>query len=270
MTSGRHAAGIVATRRSTELLALWHRYEASHDRSDRNDLIVALLPTIRRAVDSDVHGLGSCVDPDDLMSVAVLAVIQVIDRYDPTRSALRSFVWSRVLHALLDEARRQDWASRSVRSLARRLDRADWTLTARLGRRPSNAEIAGELGWSTGAVIDARDRALLAGVVSLDQPIAGTDGDGTMSLIDTIAGSRVEDCPVAHLMKAAERDAVLEAIDRLPGRHRAVLSMLDVQGWAPACVGEFFGVSRSRVSQMHADARERLRWLLIGPPRRAA
>jgi Sigma-70 region 3 len=57
-----------------------------------------------------------------------------------------------------DELRDSDWASRSVRSRARRLQQAGEELTGRLGRVPTQAELAAELGTDAQAVHRLVDR----------------------------------------------------------------------------------------------------------------
>ena len=59
---------------------------------------------------------------------------------------------TRIRGALLDELRDSDWASRSVRSRARRLRQAGEELTGRLGRAPTEAELAAELDTDVRAV----------------------------------------------------------------------------------------------------------------------
>ena len=78
---------------------------------------------------------------------------QAARSWDPGRGAsFERHAATRIRGALLDELRDSDWASRSVRSRARRLQQAGEELTGRLGRTPTQAELAAGLGTDAQAV----------------------------------------------------------------------------------------------------------------------
>jgi RNA polymerase sigma factor for flagellar operon FliA len=77
----------------------------------------------------------------------MLGLAQAARSWDPDRGAsFEHHATTRIRGALLDELRGADWASRSVRSKARRMLRARDDLTLRLGRTPTTAEVAAQLG----------------------------------------------------------------------------------------------------------------------------
>ena len=75
--------------------------------------------------------------------------MEAIDRFDPAKGAsFEQYAWTRVAGALVDELRRQDWASRSVRRSGRRIERARDSFSARHGLPPTEEQLARELGMS--------------------------------------------------------------------------------------------------------------------------
>src|SRR5690242_21408908 len=71
------------------------------------------------------------VHRDDLASAGYTALVTAAKAFDPERGVpFGRFAATRVRGALLDELRGLDWASRSVRTRARRADQARPELTA--------------------------------------------------------------------------------------------------------------------------------------------
>src|SRR3954466_12654741 len=115
------------------------------------------------------------VHRDDLASAGYAALVTAAQAFDPQRGIpFGKFAAVRVRGALLDELRSADWASRSVRSRARRADVARQELTAKLGRTPTATELA-ELpraGVSELATVD--DDVQRAPILSLQGFTSGT------------------------------------------------------------------------------------------------
>ena len=64
--------------------------------------------------------------------------MEAIDRFDPAKGAsFEQYAWTRVSGALVDELRKQDWASSSVRRAGRRIERARDSFYARHGTMPT-------------------------------------------------------------------------------------------------------------------------------------
>ena len=124
------------------------------DRHTSEDALVrAHLHLANQAVGELARRLPSHVNRDDLSSAAMLGLAQAARSWDPDRGAsFERHAATRIRGALLDELRDSDWASRSVRSRARRLQQAGEELTGRLGRVPTPAELATELGADPQAV----------------------------------------------------------------------------------------------------------------------
>ena len=122
-------------------------------RASEDELVRAHLHLAGRAGGEPPRRLPSHVNRDDLSWAAVLGLAQAARSWDPGRGAsFERHAATRIRGALLDELRDSDWASRSVRSRARRLQQAGEELTGRLGRTPTQAELAAGLGTDAQAV----------------------------------------------------------------------------------------------------------------------
>jgi len=143
-----------------------------------DDLVREHLPMTSRAVNELSRRLPAHVHRDDLLSAAMLGLAQAARSWDPERGAsFERHAATRIRGALLDELRGSDWASRSVRSRARRMARASDELTMRLGRAPTATEVAAELGIDTAAVHRLTDDLHRATVVNYESIVAEGDAD---------------------------------------------------------------------------------------------
>lgn len=137
----------------------------------------------------------------------------------------------------------------------RRHNRAREDLSARLGREPTDAEVAQRLGWSAQRVAEAW--AATPDAVSLDRP--GVSDDGSFSLGNVVADESVPD-ENEQVLREPERAALAKAVGRLPVRHRRVLfARHGLDGGEPATLARLadeFGISRERVRQMQMEAQE--------------
>ena len=101
-----------------------------------------------KAIAIRVHeSLPVHVDLDDLVHAGVLGLFDAASKYNPDKKVVfQSYAKHRVKGAILDSLRQLDWASRDLRKRQKQLDSVTHDLMTRLGRTPTEAEIAENLG----------------------------------------------------------------------------------------------------------------------------
>jgi RNA polymerase sigma-70 factor (ECF subfamily) len=104
---------------------------------------------------------------------------------------------------------------------------------------------------------------IAAGEASGDDPGASPDQffeSGRWAGMWSTAVSRWEDLPEERLVSSELRTALLEAIDALPRMQRAVITLRDVEGWAPEDVCDYLGLAdgNQRILLHRARAAARL------------
>jgi RNA polymerase sigma factor for flagellar operon FliA len=190
--------------------------------------------------------LPAHVSREDLVSAGMAALATAAKSFNPDRGTpFGSFATARIRGALLDELRGLDWASRSVRSRARRVDTANQQLTATLGRTPTQTELAETLGVAVGELKSTADDVQRAVVLSLQGFAAGTAED---MVPERTPGPE-------DLILHRERIGYLHhAIDALPERLRHVVTAYFFDERPMTDIATELGVTESRVSQLRAEA----------------
>ena len=249
---------------------LWLEYRRTGDQKLRDRLILTYAPLVKYVAGRLGSGLPAHVDEGDLVSYGLLGLIGAIERFDPERDIkFETYAISRVKGAIIDELRALDWVPRSVRSRAREIERAVGELESKLGRAPNDEEIAKKVGITTEELEDSLTEISRTSIAALDELWTVSDGGDQISLIDTIEDDTGPD-PQTALSATELREAIGEAIARLPEREKLVVTLYYYEELTLREIGEVLGVTESRVSQLHTKAVLRLKSRLAGTPARAA
>src|SRR4029450_6920271 len=230
-----------------ETAALWQEFRKSRDKAVRDRLILTYAPLVKYVAGRLGSGLPAHVDEGDLVSSGLLGLIGAIERYDPDRDVkFETYAITRIKGAIIDELRAMDWVPRSGRARARAIERAIVALEAKLHRAPTDEEIAGKLGITTDELDDSLTDISRSSIAALDELWTGSSGGGEqVSLVDTI-----EDTSGPHPAQALDqtelREALGEAIARLPEREKLVITLYYYEELTLREIGEGLGVTGAR------------------------
>ena len=235
--------------------SLWARYTKKPTRELRDQLIVHYSPLVKYVGSRVAAGLPQNVEQADLVSYGIFGLIDAIDKFDPERGyKFESYAISRIKGAMLDELRSMDWVPRSVRTKAKRIEQANAKLEAKLGRAPSDEELADALDVTTEELDGMLAKISFVGVVALDEMLSGGD---SMTLGDTIPDSGAG--PVGSFEVEEMRQLLAESINNMTEREKIVLTLYYYEGLTLADIGDVLGVTESRVCQIHTKSVLRLR-----------
>lgn len=239
----------------------WQEYVKTRSPRLREEIIRDYAILARRAVERLQISPWGCVSTEDLVSHAVIGLINAVDRYDPDMGTpFEGFAMPRIRGAILDALRRLDWAPRSVRAEENRLRRAYGHLEAILGRTPTDDEVARELGVETSELEHLVSEISRSSVVSLDDLVAGMEESTSRG--DRVPASSKLD-PYGKQEKQEARKHLVEAIEALPEREKLVVSLYYEKELTLKEIGRVLGVTEQRVSQIHTKAMLRLSHKLI-------
>jgi RNA polymerase sigma factor for flagellar operon FliA len=193
------------------------------------------------------------VDRDDLARAGALGLVEAARRYDESRGVpFNRFAAQRIRGAIIDAVRAADWAPRSVRLLARRLDAAEHELFTRLGRAPSAAETAAALGMSREDLDTLRERLFRSVVLAFEHMAVDSD-DEELTLLDVIEDRTMVE-PSVQLEDRELHAYLRDAVALLPERHRLVVVGYFLEERTSEDLARFLGVTESRISQMRSEA----------------
>jgi RNA polymerase sigma factor for flagellar operon FliA len=198
------------------------------------------------------------VDRDELARAGALGLVEAARRFDETKGVpFERFAAQRIRGAIIDAVRAADWAPRSVRALARRLDSTEQELASRLGRVPSMSEMADALEMTKAELNRLQDRLFRSVVLAFEHLVADSTEE-ELTLIDVLADQRVLE-PASELEQRELHSYLRDAITLLPERQRLVIVGYFLQEKTSQELARFLGVTESRVSQMRTEALESLK-----------
>lgn len=236
-----------------ETLEAFREYRRTGDQRLRNDLIERHLDLARREA-MRFAGRGEPVD--DLLQVARLGVLKAVQRYDPTMGVpFSAYARPTVAGELRRHFRDATWSvhvPRGLKDLHSGLGRASSSLAGRLGRQPTAAELATELGATVDEVLEALELRSAYRPTSINAPV---DADGT-----------TPDPPAANesdgIDPAIDSMMVRELLGHLDGRERMIVYLRYFGQLSQSEIAERVGISQVHVSRLLRSSVAALRAVL--------
>ena len=219
----------------------------TEQRQREDDLVRRHLPLVGYAVAEMVNKVPRHVSRADLESAGMEGLAQAARSYDLARGiAFDRYASNRIRGALLDELRRRDWASRSVRSRARKVTAASDELTARLGHLVVGGPPAEAANLDARIVRSVHDDVFRASVLNFEALRTSPDGTSAMPAD--------HETPDVVLVERERRAYLLDAVSSLPERLRHVVIGYFFEERPMQELADELGVTESRISQMRAEA----------------
>jgi RNA polymerase sigma factor FliA len=226
--------------------------------TDKEALVRAHLPLVKRIAYHLMSRLPASVEVDDLIQAGLIGLLDAVDRFNDDQGAqFETYATQRVRGAMLDELREADWASRTMRKASRQIENAISALQQRLQRPPSETEIAGELGLNINDYFELLNGTRGAQLVYYEDLYASDNDDFLERFVDELATG-----PFEMISDQKFKKALTQAVVELPDREKMLMGMYYEQDMNFKEIGAVFGVSESRICQLHGQAIARLRGFL--------
>ncbi len=228
------------------------------DKQRRDELIVKYCPFVKNIVLRMATKFPiDRADIDDLVNVGIIGLMGAVEKYDAKRNVqFETFAYLRIKGAVLDELRKRDWASRSVRTKDSTIEKALLELQKELGRQPDEDEIATHLGVSLEEyhelLGDARGVSILS---AEDLPPDYLEKHTSAEVLESLQDNN----PLRNLLGRELMAGLKNSIEALPEKERLVLSLYYYEELTMKEVGRVMELTESRVCQLHAQAVLRLR-----------
>ncbi|WP_353353622.1 sigma-70 family RNA polymerase sigma factor [Intrasporangium sp. DVR] len=230
--------------RTRELIATVLSSSNAHERRAALDEAARLHMPLARALARRYAGRG--LEFEDLEQVAFLALLKAVHRFDlEQETEFGAYATPTITGELRRHFRDHGWLVRPPRELQERrqlVAAAQGRLTQRLGREPSEAELAEDLGLRVDQVREALVAAENLRPASLD--VTADDAGPTTDRPRRHTARRD-----THEPPADDVIVVRLAISRLPARERAMVALRFDTGLSQAEIAEAMGLSPMQVSR---------------------
>jgi RNA polymerase sigma factor for flagellar operon FliA len=234
---------------------IWEEFKKCPTQELRNRLVEMYLPLVKYNGERIWARLPEGVELDDLISAGVFGLMDAIDAFDLSRGVkFETYCVPRIRGAMLDELRTMDWVPRLVRSKASKLNEAVKTLEAKLGRQPTDHELAAHMTISVPELEKLMIDANAVNLISLNKKWYETDSYKDVREIDILEDKKGED-PTRRIQKNDLMRLVTKGLNR---NERLIIILYYYEELTMKEIGATLDLSESRVSQMHSSIVQRL------------
>jgi RNA polymerase sigma factor for flagellar operon FliA len=225
-------------------------------KADKNQLLNEHAPLVKKLAHQMKAKLPSSVEVDDLIQAGMIGLLDAVNRYEEEHGAqFETYAVQRIRGAMLDELRSSDWMPRGMRQNMRKVEEAMNSLQQRLGRSPSESEVAKQLKLT---LVQYQEMLADGGGHQLVYYEDFHDSESNEHFLDRYCVDNSSD-PLQALMNSGFRAAVIDAINALPEREKILMGLYYEQELNLKEIGAVMNVSESRVCQLHSQAIARMR-----------
>jgi len=220
----------------------------------RDELILEYAPLVKQIVDRMALRLPPNISKDELISGGIMGLFDALNKFDPNKGTqFKTYASLRIKGAILDELRKMDWVSRSVRRDIHKIEGARRSLELSLGREPDDSEIAKEMGIDINAYHRMTKRAQGAGLFSLDRVMPG----GFVSKFKRQTSDAPS--PFDEIEKKEIKKIIGQALSKFSEKEQLVMSLYYYDELTLKEIAKILDLTESRISQIHSKAIIKLR-----------
>ena len=241
---------------SEDVVQTWLDFKEDTSQEElRNQLMERYFSLVRYHAERVWSRLPEGVELDDLISAGTFGLMDAIEAYDLYRGVkFETYCVPRIRGAMLDELRSMDWVPRLVRSKATKLTAATSRMTDKLGRAPTEIELAEHMELTVPELEKMMRDANAVSLISLNKKWYQTDSEKDVSEIDILDDKKGED-PTQRGQKYDLLRLVTKGLSR---NERLIIILYYYEEMTMKEIGATLDLSESRVSQMHSSLVHRL------------
>ena len=225
---------------------------------DRTTLIKDHLYLVDILTGRMVTQVPAFMNRDDMRSAGMMGLIDAANKFKPEKKILfKTFAEYRIRGSILDEMRKLDWFSRSLREKQTSISRCMADLEMKLGRCPDELEMANRMEISLEQYQKMLGQVSHLGCVSLNKTLDHSDSG--RSFQDALIDNHKSASPVNILEDHELSKAIALILEELSEKERIVISLYYYEELTQKEIAEVIEVSEGRVSQLHSQALMKLK-----------
>ncbi|OEU50596.1 MAG: RNA polymerase subunit sigma [Desulfobulbaceae bacterium S5133MH15] len=228
-------------------------YDQNLHNDDRSQLIRDNIYLVDILVGRMVTQVPSFMNKDDMKSAGMVGLLDASNKFDPSKNILfKTFAEYRIRGAILDEMRKLDWFSRSLRDKQNKITKTIAKLELELGRDPEEQEVAKSMDLSLDDYRSMLAQVGHLGCVSLNETLDHSS-EGR-SFLETLADQRSSTIPGKRIEDQELTETIAGILAQLTEKERLVISLYYYEELTQKEISEILEVSEGRVSQLHSQA----------------
>jgi len=221
-------------------------YRKTRDLNLRNHLVEKYMGIVKYVCVALRGAFAKYGDFDDLVNEGAIALISAIETFDPTRGAkFETYANLKIRGAVIDYVRKQDWIPRQVRKFSKDLDDAYNELYTKLGRTPTDDELAEYFGVTK---------------EKLTKAMSNVAGSVTLSFEELLYEDNIKDfgdtgSPIGKEIFDSElKNVIAAALETLKPKAKQVVSLYYFERLKFSEIAGVLGVTEGRICQIHSEA----------------
>jgi len=237
------------TKEADEIKEIWLQYKRNPDSETKEKLIIHYLPLVKYVVNRLPVAILPSVSVDDLISSGVVGLIKALEGFDLERGVkFQTYAIRRIQGAIIDELRSLDWLPRSLRKKVHLLEKTYLSLQDKLGRPPTNEELAKSMDIKQGELHQLLIEKVYFSPRSLDEK----ENNSHKSLAELLSSEAKN--PFCIVEERERKNILREVISELSEQEKTVIILYYYDELTLKEIGEVLGLSESRISQIHSKA----------------
>ncbi len=229
---------------------MYQKHQLSEDKSK---LIRDHLELVDIIVGRMTTQVPAFMNRDDMRSAGMMGLIDAANKFDASKNILfKTFAEYRIRGSIYDEMRKLDWFSRTLRDKQNRLSKTMAMVENRLGRPPSEEEMAEHMQISLEEYQNMLTEVSHLGCVSLHEALDNS-GEGRQ-FIDSLKDNSKNSSPVDIFENHELTATIADILEKIPEKERLVISLYYYEELTQKEIAEVLGVSEGRISQLHSQA----------------
>ncbi len=229
------------------------QYPGNTFNDDKSKLISDHLYLVDILVGRMVTQVPAFMNRDDMHSAGLLGLLDAANKFDPSKNILfKTFAEYRIRGSILDEMRKLDWFSRSLRDKHNKIGKTITSLELKLGRDPEETEVAKAMDMSLDDYQRMLGQVSHLGCVSLNETL--DQSNQGRSFIEVLVDKRKGSSPSDRLENSELTKMFADVIKTLSKKEQVVISLYYYEELTQKEISEVLDLSEGRVSQLHSQA----------------
>lgn len=232
---------------------MFRKYAETKDITIRNKIVEENLYMVDILIR---RYLGKGVEKDDLYQVGALALINAVERFDPDKGfEFSSFATPTILGEIKKYFRDKGWSlkvPRRLKEISVVLPKVKETLTAKLGRAPTVAEVAQHMDKKESDILMAMESSMAYGAYSLDETFSDSGDEGETSKYEKFTSTEE-----AGYRGLENREIIDTVLNELSDTNKYIFRERFIKEKSQSDIASHLGVSQMTVSRAERNIKER-------------